>query len=99
MQTSTNNFRSFGLLVFFDSIKRHSCVVRTKHVTMNSKCTAIEFHGFNGENMSTSGPAQWLNAGDDDAASTASSLRKDLEVLQLPSEVLPKLQKLGVHTL
>ena len=49
--------------------------------------------------MSTSGPAQWLNAGDDDAASTASSLRKDLEVLQLPSEVLPKLQKLGVHTL
>ena len=48
--------------------------------------------------MSTSGPAQWLNAGDD-AASTASSLRKDLDVLQLPSEVLPKLQKLGVHTL
>ena len=49
--------------------------------------------------MSTSGPAQWLNAGDDDAAATASSLRKDLDVLQLPSEVLPKLQKLGVHTL
>ena len=47
--------------------------------------------------MSTSGPAQWLNAGDDDAAGP--TLRKDLEVLQLPSEVLPKLQKLGVHTL
>ena len=49
--------------------------------------------------MSTSGPAQWLNAGDDDAAAAGPTLRKDLEVLQLPSEVLPKLQKLGVHTL